>query len=90
MTQPLVEQLEQKTSAPFSEMARSIEHNAGQGFGGAVVIVPPAGGGEPIELLMLDSSGDVAQFFSTVQSRIAIRLQLLDDKQRIAGGVGFR
>lgn len=90
MSEPLVERPEPKTSEPFSEMARAIIHNAGQGFGGAVVIVPPAGGGEPIELLLLDSSADVSQFFATVQSRISIRLQNLDDKQRIAGGLGLR
>lgn len=90
MSEPLVTPPEKVTSKPFHEMARAIEHNAGQGFGGAVVIVPPQGGGEPIELLMLDSKGDVAQFFSTIQTRIQLLLQDLQDKSRISGGFGIR
>ena len=90
MDQPLIERPEQVTSKPFHEMARAIEHNAGQGFGGAVVIVPPANGGGSIELLMLDSQGDVAQFYSTIMSRIQVALEGLKDKQRVAGGFGMR
>jgi len=72
-------------SASFHEMAQAIEHNEKQGFGGAVVIVPPEGGGEPISLLMLDSSGDPAQFYSTIMTRIQLVLQRLqDEKQRVA------
>ena len=36
-------------------MAAMIELNADVVFGGAVVIIPPENGGEPIELLILDS-----------------------------------
>jgi len=83
--QPLVDRPEAKQSEPFSEMANAIKHNAGQAFGGAVVIVPPEGGGEPISLLMLDSKGDVAQFYGTISSRIQMIVQDLQEKQRVAG-----
>lgn len=92
MNQPLVEKPETPSrSAPFTEMARALEHNKGQGFGGAVVIIPPDGGGESIELLLLDSRGDPAQFWATVKTRIDIRLSELDDKRRgVAQGFGSR
>lgn len=88
--QPLIERPEQNTSQPFHEMAAAIEHNPGQGFGGAVVIVPPTGGGEPISILTFDSQGDLAQFYSSIQSRIQIRVAELDNRQRIAGQGAFR
>lgn len=80
----------QTVSTPFRKMAEQIEHNAGAGFGGACVIVPPANGGEPIELLMLDPKGDIAQFYATIQSRITVLLQKLEDQQRVAQGYGMR
>jgi hypothetical protein len=51
-----------------------------------VVIVPPAGGGENIEILMLDSRADIAQFWSTIQTRITIRVGEIDQKARGAFG----
>ena len=67
----------------FSAMAQRIIHNAESVFGGAVVIVPPANGGEPIEMLVLDQAGDAAQFWGTINTRIAIVLDKLKDEQRL-------
>ena len=80
--QPLVERPTNDPSSFFKEMAQAIEHNRNQGFGGAVVIVPPTGGGDNIELLILDSKADIAQFWSTIKTRIDIRLADLDQKAR--------
>lgn len=69
----------------FQKMAERIEHNANSTFGGAAVIVPPADGGDPIEIMLLDSRGDVAQFWSTLKTRIDIRiaeLQMLQMRQQ--------
>jgi hypothetical protein len=92
MNQPLVEKPESPDrSAPFTEMARALVHNKGQGFGGAVVIVPPDNGGESIELLLLDSRGDPAQFWATVKSRLELRLREIDDRRNsLAGNFGGR
>lgn len=89
MSEPLIERPEQVTSKPFKEMAEAIEHNAEQGFGGAVVVVPPSSGGDPISILILDSQGDPAQFWSTIQTRISIVLDTLKDRSR-PGGLGMR
>jgi hypothetical protein len=62
-------------SLPFDVMAQNIVHNAGKPFGGACVIVPPEGGGDPIEFFTIDESADPAQFWSTIMSRIQIVVQ---------------
>lgn len=89
MNDPLVERPKHDFAKPFSDMAKAIEHNVRQGFGGAAVIVAPTGGGE-IEILLLDPKGDVAQFYSTIQSRITLLLQKIDEQQRLVGGFGMR
>jgi len=53
----------------FREMAEKIAHNVDSSFAGAVVIVPPDGGGEPISLLILDSTKDPIQFWSLIEAR---------------------
>lgn len=69
MNQPLVEKPPNTAAERFEAMAARIRHNADAKFGGACVIIPPEGGGEPIEVLLLDSSGNIAQFWSAVVSR---------------------
>lgn len=70
----------------FHQMGQRITHNADAAhFGGAAVIIPP-GGGEPIEVLILDSQGDVAQFWGTIKGRIAMVLQNLDDQAKMGFG----
>lgn len=88
----------------FRKMAERIDHNApttpvtivppAQGvpvsstFGGAAVIVPPAQGGEAVELLVLDAKGDPAQFWGTILTRVQMEVRQLEDKQRIMQGFG--
>lgn len=74
-------------AASFHKMGERITHNAEVSqFGGAAVIIPP-GGGEPIEVLILDSQGDVAQFWGTIQTRIQLVLQQLQDQRAMGFGV---
>jgi hypothetical protein len=75
-------------SEPFTKMADRVKHNADTKFGGAVVIVPPTGTADAIELLMLDAQGDQAQFWSTILTRIQVLMQGLEAKDRIARGFG--
>lgn len=75
---------------PFTDMAQRIEHNTDATFGGAVVIIPPKNAGEQIELLMLDSAGDAAQFWSTIKTRIDLVLDKLRDQERNVQGFGRR
>lgn len=59
---------------PFARMAESIRHNADKPFGGAVVWVPPDGKGEPVEMLLLNSPQDVAQFFGMIKATAELKL----------------
>ena len=91
MNQPLVESRESGTSPDeaFTKMAERIKHNADQPFGGAVVIYPPAGGGDPVEFLLLDGSADVVQFWATAKKRIENAVEDLDQKNRNPQGFGM-
>jgi hypothetical protein len=75
----------------FRRMAESIDHNDARAnpmpFAGAVVIVPPKDGGDPVELLLLDEKADAAQFWATVLTRIQMRIAEIQDQQQKAMGV---
>jgi len=78
---------------PFRKMADRIERNKDDGFGGACVIVPPEGGGDPIEILIVVPKGgkmDLVQFYSTISSRIATTLEELNQQMQVAQGFGRR
>lgn len=68
-------------------MAEQINRNAGSTFGGAVVIIPPDQGGEPIEILILDSQGDPAQFWGTVTLRVQAGINQLEEQRKQGFGV---
>jgi hypothetical protein len=74
----------------FRAMADSIERNEGVAFGGAFVIIPPDGGGEPIETLILDSKQDLAQFWNAVITKCQIMLADVEQKQRAGQTFGRR
>ena len=88
MTEPLIERQENKASERFRVMADLIEDNAHATFGGAVVIIPPAEGGDPIEMLMLDVTADAGQFWATIKTRIEIKLNQMDEKARAQATFG--
>lgn len=69
----------------FSDMAKRMEHNAESKFGGSFVIVPPEGAGDPMEALILDTTGDPAQFLMLLQAKITHALSMIDDRQRRIG-----
>lgn len=86
---------DQIASDKLERMAARVQTNFGNAFGGVVVIVPPAGpqggfGGDAIELLMLDESGNPAQFWSTLKTRIDMTLSELQEKERQLTGFGRR
>lgn len=74
----------------FARMCERILHNQDSVFGGAVVIVPPKNAGEQIDLLMLDAQGSPAQFWSTIQTRIALVMKQLDEQERNMAAFGRR
>lgn len=73
-------------SERFRKMAERIDHNKDAGFGGACVFIPPQGMGEPIEILILDSASEAAQFYSTVATRLQITLDKMQNQTAQAFG----
>lgn len=89
--QPLIETYQADVAAALRRMADHIDRNKDANiFGGLAVIIPPAGGGAPVEILFLDKDGDAGQFYSTVQTRITMRITDLQDQQRVAQAFGRR
>ena len=74
----------------FHAMADRMSLNGNGSFGGAFVIIPPIGGGEPIETLILDSKQDLAQFWNAVITKCQIMLADVEQKQRSGQGFGRR
>lgn len=70
------------TAGRFADMAERVSHNLDSKFGGAFVIVPPENGGEPMEALILDTTGDPVQFYMLLQAKISTILEDLGMKQR--------
>ena len=91
MNQPLIERYETNVAAALRRMADHVERNSdANSFGGLAVIIPPANGGDPVEMLILDSKGDVGQFYATIQSRLTMRLSELEERMRTQRGFGVR
>jgi hypothetical protein len=89
--QPLIEKYETNVAATLRRMADHVERNASaNSFAGLAVIVPPATGGDAIEMLILDSKGDVGQFYATVSSRIQMAVTELEEARRRQQGFGPR
>lgn len=74
---------------PFDRMSKLLVENKTAGFGGAGVIVFPQTGSTtpipPIELLILDEKGDVAQFLATLVTRLEMVKQEINTSQQTFG-----
>ncbi len=77
----LVEKKKSDVSDRYRLMADRIDHNADAAFGGSCVIIPPPGGGDPIEFILLDLKSDPAQFWATISTKITIALEGLKAQQ---------
>jgi len=82
--------IDDKTSLMFRVMAEKIEHNQGSAFGGAIVILPPAQGGDPVAYLSLDEAGDPVLFWSTVRTQVEQALEKLTKNSVVAQTFGRR
>ena len=88
--QPLIERPPNHAAEALRRMADHVERNAAAGFGGCVVIVPPEGGGAPIEMLQICDTPDLTQFFGNVSARITARVTELQALQQQQAGWGRR
>lgn len=70
----------------FRDMADLIERNEAV-FAGAAVIVPPAEGGDPVEVLILDKAASAAQFWATVGARSKESVEAVDARKNNPFGV---
>lgn len=77
-----------KQSEPFTAMAEKIERNPE--FGGAVVIVPPGPGEEPMTWLIVDDKSDLLRFWVKLKTDIDAMLQRLDERARVQSSFGMR
>lgn len=69
-------------------MADRIDHNTDSPFGGVCVIIPPAGGGNPLEFLTLDANQDPVQFWGTIATKIKLALDDAEAERRRTLGFG--
>ena len=75
---------------PFSDMADRVIRNAGESFGGAFVVVPPADGGDTLSALVLDTKQDPAQFWQMLLTKCQMMIATLDAQQRQSAFGGRR
>ncbi len=73
---------------PFAKMSLRVTHNADEGFAGAFVIVPPQG--DPVEMLVLNSTPNAAVFWSLLKTTAEMAIAEIEDKQRASQGFGYR
>ena len=81
---PLVDPKElsaQQAADAFTRMADAIVLNKQASFGGAVVIIPPEGGGEPVDILLLTKQSPVA-FWALLKATVDAALNELDAAAR--------
>jgi hypothetical protein len=73
----------------FRAMADRIERNSTDAFAGAVVIIPPEGGGDPVEILQLDSKPSPSEFWGLIKFKADVAVSDLSNATRM-GQAGFR
>ncbi len=79
-----------KLSEPFTKMAERIDKNEGESFGGAFVIVPPTGAGEPMQAVTFNTGTDPAAFWMLLQAQINVTLENLKSQQASPYGMPRR
>ena len=73
-----------KHALPFFEMVERIQRNKPEEFGGAVVLMPPAG--DPITFLLNDPNKSEAQFWSLASAKVEIAKNEAIDSKANPGG----
>ena len=86
MSEPLIPQAgfdADQLAAAFDQMAASIRRNASDNFGGAFVLVPPAGVGDPVASLILNSANAKLQFWGNLKNIVDQTVTQLLEAQRL-------
>jgi hypothetical protein len=65
----------------FRDMAARIERNEVSEFAGALLLVPPDGG-DPLEILLVKQTHDLALFWSTITAAVTIAAREFEERER--------
>ncbi len=68
----------------FRAMADRIEKNDSEVFAGAVVIVPPKDGGDPVEILQLDANPSPSEFWGLIKYKSDAAMHEISNASRIS------
>lgn len=82
MSQELIERKKASAEAVaqrFDDMAARIRNNGTETFGGAFLVVPPSGTGEPVDLLMF-STTNPGHFWMMVKAHVDEQYKLLQER----------
>lgn len=69
----------------FDQMAAQIRLNKGGNFGGAFVLVPPVGFGQPVDGLILNSANAAMMFWANLKIIVDDTLVQMKEQQRLQG-----
>ena len=88
MNEPLVQRVgyDAETLAHyFDEMAKRIRLNKDSNFGGAFVLIPPAGYGDPVDSLLINSPNASLMFWHHLKSIAEQTINQVQEQQRLGG-----
>jgi hypothetical protein len=71
-------------AAAFDQMAAQIRLNRDGNFGGAFVLVPPIGFGQPVDGLILNSSNAAMMFWMNLKLMVDDMMVQLKEQQRMS------
>lgn len=70
-------------AAAFDQMAAKIRLNKDDNFGGAFVLVPPVGFGQPVDGLILNSSNAAMMFWANLKLIVDDTMAQMKEQQRL-------
>jgi hypothetical protein len=74
----------------FRKMADDIDRNAGAGFGGAFVCVPPTNGGDAFQTLIVGEATDASDYWVLLKSKAEAQIRAADAQARQGQAFGGR
>ena len=86
----MVDETTKSVSDLFRKMAEDIDRNAGAGFGGAFVCVPPKDGGEAFQTLIVGEGTDPSDYWVLLKSKAEAQIRAVDQAARQGQAFGRR
>ena len=79
-----------EAAALFRNIAERLEKNTDEEFGGVFLIVPPEGGGEPIDGMFLASKPNPVSFYASMQGQVEMAIEEFKAANQPQGRMGRR